>query len=210
MLLPFRIEVPLLGRVTFAADGSPFELWRYSDATIAAWQPRRAQGITRADVRLSTKVLLWNEATLRPATAVRVTLKTATGEDLYTRRFLDAPAYQFDALHRWHWLAGRTRIELWLLLGFLAWQQGAVGQNDAFAWAGTALAAWPLVAVRLEGRGYFGWQRGDAPVTVATQLDLTVLPQLSAVIHVSRTFRDPPSLEVTIGFRFQVPNSAGP
>ena len=205
MLVPFRVEVGLFKRVAFAADGSPFELWQYSPETNAAWVPRRSKGITRADVRLSTKVLLWNEATFRPATALRVTLKTATGEDLYTRRFLDAPAYQFDLLNAWHWTVGHTRLEAWAAVGFLAWQQGAVGQNDAVTLAGTFVARWPLLAVRLEARGYAGWQRLDAPITLATVLELRLSETVDVLVNASRTFRDPPSLDVGAAVRIRIP-----
>lgn len=205
MLVPFRVELGLFKRVAFAVDGSPFELWQYSPETNAAWVPRRSRGITRADVRLSTKVLLWNEATVRPATAVRVMLKTATGEDLYTRRFLDAPAYQFDLLNAWHWNPGTTRLEAWAAVGFLAWQQGAVGQNDAVTLAGTFVARWPLLAVRLELRGYAGWQRLDAPVTLATVLELRLTEGVDVLLNASRTFRDPPSLDVGAAVRVRLP-----
>jgi hypothetical protein len=205
MLVPFRLEVPVGRRVAFAADGSPFELFRYSDPTREAWAPRRSQGITRADVRLSTKVLLWEASGLRPATAVRATLKTATGEDLFTRRFLDAPAYQFDALASWRWGCGQTRLEAWLLLGFLAWQQGAIGQNDALAWAGTLVARWPLWAVRVEGRGYLGWQRFDRPVVLATQVEATLTSVVDVLVHGSRGFVDPPLVEVGAAVRVKLP-----
>ncbi|MDX2013586.1 MAG: hypothetical protein SFW67_25560 [Myxococcaceae bacterium] len=205
MLVPFRVEVPVGPRVAVAAEGSPFELFRYSAQTNEAWAPRRSQGITRGDVRLSTKVLLWSEAGPRPVTAVRVTLKTATGEDLFTRRFLDAPAYQFDALASWHRTVGQTRLEAWLLVGFLAWQQGAVGQNDALAWAGTLVARWPLWAVRVEGRGFVGWQRGDKPVVLATQLEATLTPLVDVLVHASRGFVDPPLVEVGAAVRVRVP-----
>ncbi|MBE2252906.1 MAG: hypothetical protein IAE78_25460 [Myxococcus sp.] len=205
MLVPFRAEVGLFRRVAFAADGSPFELWQYSPETNAAWAPKRSKGITRADVRLATKVLLWSESFLRPASAVRVTLKTATGEDLFTRRFLDAPAYQLDLLNAWHWLFGRTRLELWASAGFLAWQQGAIGQNDAVTYAATVLARWPFVAARLELRGYAGWLRFDAPITLATTVELTLSPHVEVVLNASRTFRDPPFVEVGAAVRVRAP-----
>jgi hypothetical protein len=205
MLVPFRIELGLFKRVAFAADGSPFELWQYSPETVAAWTPRRSKGITRADVRLSTKVLLWHEAAVRPATAVRVTLKTATGEDLFTRRFLDAPAYQFDALNAWHWNLGLTRLEVWATFGFLAWQQGAAGQNDAVTFGGTLVARRPLFAVRIEGRGYAGWQRLDAPFTLSSLLEVRLTESVEMLVNVARTFRDPPSLDVGAALRIRIP-----
>ncbi|MDP3503759.1 MAG: hypothetical protein Q8S33_25710 [Myxococcales bacterium] len=206
MLVPFRVEVGLFKRVAFAVFGSPFELWQYSPETNAAWVPRRSRGITRADVLLSTKVLLWNEASFRPASALRVTLKTATGEDLYTRRFLDAPAYQFDLLNAWHWNIGVTRLEAWAAVGFLAWQQGAVGQNDAVTLAGTLVARWALVNVRLELRGYAGWQRMDSPITLATVLELRLTESVDVLVNASRTFRDPPFLDVGAAVRIRIPN----
>ncbi len=204
MLVPFRAGLGLVERVQFWAEGSPFELWQYSPETNGAWTPKRSKGITRADVRLATKVLLFPEAGLRPATAVRVTLKTATGEDLSTRRFLDAPAYQLDAIAGWHWLLGTIRLEAWATVGFLAWQQGAIGQNDAFAYAATVQAKWPFVSVRLELRGYAGWIHDDKPVTVAAQGELLISPAFSLVLHGSRTFFDAPSVEVGLAAKVRL------
>lgn len=204
MLVPFRVSIGLFERVQFSADGSPFELWRYSPETNAAWAPKRSKGITRADVRLATKVLLFSESGLRPATAARVTLKTATGEDLFTRRFLDAPAYQLDAIAAWHWLLGTTRLEAWATVGFLAWQQGAIGQNDAFAYAATVEARWPFVSARLEVRGYAGWIHDDKPVTLAGQAEVRLTPALSLVVSAARTFQDPPTLDLGVAAKLRL------
>lgn len=205
MVVPFRLELGLYERIAFWAEGSPFELWQYSPETYAAWQPKRSKGITRADVRLGTRVRLWNDSGLRPASAVRVVLKTATGEDLYTRRFLDAPAYQFDLINAWHWLLGSTRLEARLAVGFLAWQQGAVGQNDAFALAGAVLARWAHISLWLEVRGYAGWLRNDTPVVASAQAEFELTPMLEVLLGVSRTFKDPPTFEVSTSLRVRLP-----
>lgn len=206
MLLPFRVELGLHQRVAFWAEGSPFELFQYSPETYAAWQPRRSKGITRADVRLGTRVRLWSGAGLLPTSAVRVVLKTATGEDLYTRRFLDAPAYQLDLTNAWRWhLPGATRLEAWATVGFLAWQQGAAGQNDAFTWAVTAVARAEPVAISFEARGYVGWIRNDAPITFALSTQATLTPHLDLVVGLAHTVRDPPSLDVLLALRVRVP-----
>ncbi|MER2567112.1 MAG: hypothetical protein ABTQ32_40670 [Myxococcaceae bacterium] len=205
MLVPFRLELGLYERIAFWAEGSPFELWQYSPETYAAWQPKRSKGITRADVRLGTRVRLWSDSGFRPASAVRVVLKTATGEDLFTRRFLDAPAYQFDLLNAWHWLLGSTRLEARLAVGFLAWQQGAAGQNDAVALAGAVLARWAQVSVWLELRGYAGWLRNDTPVVASAQADFELTPMVDVLLGVSRTFRDPPTFEVSTSLRVRLP-----
>lgn len=205
MVVPFRLELGLYERIAFWAEGSPFELWQYSPETYAAWQPKRSKGITRADVRLGTRVRLWSDSGFRPASAVRVVLKTATGEDLYTRRFLDAPAYQFDLINAWHWLLGSTRLEARLAVGFLAWQQGAVGQNDAVALAGAVLARWAHVALWLEVRGYAGWLRNDTPVLASAQAEFELTPMIDVLLGVSRTFRDPPTFEVSTSLRVRLP-----
>lgn len=207
MTLPFRVEVGLLQRVAFWAEGSPFELWRYSPETYAAWQPKRSKGITRADVRLGTKVRLWRGGGLLPTSTVRVVLKTATGEDLFTRRFLDAPAYQFDLINGWRWhLPGATRLEAWATVGFLAWQQGAAGQNDALTWAATVLARAAPMAIGLELRGYVGWLRNDAPVTFALTTQVTLTPMVDLVVQLSRTFKDPPALDLGLHVRVRLPS----
>lgn len=204
MLVPFRLEFGLFRRVSFSADGSPFEIYSYSPESRAAWAPSRPEGVTRGDVRLATKVLLFSDDGWRPATAVRVTLKTATGEDLHTRRFIDAPAYQFDALAAWRLRFGAMHLEAWLLVGFFAWQQGAAGQNDAVTWAGTVSARWPLVVTRLEGRGYVGWLRDDKPVALSGAVELSLTPVLDVIISATRTFRDPATFELAAALRFTV------
>lgn len=206
MLVPFRVELGLYQRIAFWAEGSPFELFQYSPETDAAWQPRRSKGITRADVRLGTRVRLWSGAGPVPTSAVRVVLKTATGEDLYTRRFLDAPAYQLDWTNAWRWhLPGATRLEAWATLGFLAWQQGAVGQNDAFTWAATVVARAEPVAFSLEARGYVGWIRNDAPVTFALVTRVALTEHFDVLLSGAHTVRDPPSLDVQVALRLRVP-----
>lgn len=208
MLVPFRVELGLYRRVAFWAEGSPFELFQYSPETSAAWQPRRSKGITRADVRLGTRVRLWNGGGLVPTSAVRVVLKTATGEDLYTRRFLDAPAYQLDLTNGWRWLLpGATRLEAWATVGFLAWQQGAAGQNDAFTWAATVVTRAEPVVISLEARGYVGWIRNDAPVTFAAATRLGLTAHLDLLVSLAHTVKDPPSLDAQVALRVRLPTT---
>lgn len=205
MLTPFRLSVGLARRVAFSADGAPFEVFDYSSQTQQAWQPHGSSGVTRADVRLATKVLLFDEHHLRPAAALRVTLKTATGEDLGNRRFIDAPAYQFDLIAGWHWSFGTSRLEAWLSVGFFAWQQGAAGQNDAVTWAATVLLRRALWSVRAETRGYKGWLQADLPIVLAATFDVVLVPQLEAFVGPTWTVRDPPSLGLSAGVRVRWP-----
>lgn len=202
---PFRLEYPFARRVSLEVFGAPFEVYSYSAPTVAAWAPSHANGVTRADVSIGTRVAIFNGSGWFPAVGLRVLLKTATGEDLANRRFLDAPAYQFDLLVAEKFPLRRGALEAAVAVGFFCWQQGAAGQNDAFAWA--LRGSWQdgRFAARTELRSYRGWQRGDAPVVLAVSADFQALPWLQLYAGTSWTVVDPAGWDLRAGFRVSGP-----
>jgi hypothetical protein len=204
----FRFAVPVGRHVSLAFDGAPFEFWQYSAETNALWQPKRSKGMCRADVSVVTKVWFLEQQGFLPDAAVRVSLKTATGEDLHTRRYLDAPAYQFDLLASWTHAVGDWVLEGWLLGGFLSWQQGQSGQNDALYGDATFVARLAALSLLAELRGYRGWEGHDRPAIAMVGAEAALTPRWSLTLSVARTFVDPPTLDVRLGVRFQLP--AGP
>lgn len=208
MLATFRLELPIARRVAIISEGAGFELFQYSPETRALWSPRRSKGITPADVLGGFKMLVMHDKGARPAVAFRFITKTATGERLNTRRFTDMPAYLVSLIAGWRTLVGTVRGEAWLHVGFYSWQQGQAGQNDALALGGTVAARWPHVSAVVDLRGYAGWQRFDAPVTLAAQVELQLFPAFDVVLGASRTFQDPPSFELRATARLRLPMAA--
>lgn len=200
--LPFRLEVPFVGRVAVWADGSPFELYRYSPETVKAWAPSHTDGGTRADVTIGMRVLITEGNHWLPAIGLRLLVKTATGEDLFNRRFIDAPAYQFDLLLGRRFELSMARLELALNVGFLAWQQGEAGQNDAFAASLRAKWVQGAFTAKLELRGYAGWEKNDTPFVMAVGGEWALGPGVSVWATLAQSFLDPVSTDLRAGLRF--------
>jgi len=203
--VPFRFEYPFVKRASLWLEGSPFEAFTYTRATQLAWSPNRPAGVTRGDISFGSRFLVYSGTGWFPAIGVRVLVKTATGENLANRRFLDAPAYQLDFLfgERLEVLGGE--LELAVCLGFLAWQQGEAGQNDAFAGSGRARWEWGRLAARVEVRGYSGWQHNDRPLVGLVGLEWRFTEALQVEASATRSFRDPPGLDFRIGVKLSGP-----
>lgn len=208
MLATFRLELPIANRVSIITEGAGFELFQYSRETYAAWQPRRSKGITPANVLGGFKLLIMRDRGARPALAFRFITTTATGEKLNTRRFTDMPAYLLSLITGWKRLIGMVRTEAWVHVGFFSWQQGQAGQNDALAYGASLSARWPHVTALLDFRGYIGWQRFDAPVSLAARTEFQLFPAFDVIVSAGTTFRDPPSFEVTVSGRVRLPMAA--
>ena len=205
MTTPFRLEYPFARRVLIEVFGEPFEVFSYSAQTQSAWSPSRANGITRADVSVGTRVALFNGSGWIPAVGLRVLLKTATGENLANRRFLDAPAYQFDLLVAEKFPLRRGALEAAVVGGFFCWQQGEVGQNDAWEFALRGSWEYGRFAARTELRGYRGWQHADAPVVLALRGEFQATPWLQLYAGTSWTVVDPAGWDVRFGLRVSGP-----
>jgi hypothetical protein len=211
--MPFRLEYPFVKRAVLWVEGSPFEGYQYSTPTQRFWAPTRDAGVTPADISFGSRFLVFPGRGWIPAIGVRVLVKTATGENLGNRRFLDAPAYQMDLLlgHRLGRAGGRFgQLELVVCLGFLSWQQGSVGQNDAFAAAGRIRWDLERAAAQLEVRGYVGWQANDRPVEANLGLEWKVAEPLQLLVSVTERVRDPVGVEVRLGVRVSGPTARRP
>jgi len=200
--IPFHLEVPFVGRFAFWADGSPLELYQYSRESVRAWAPAHTDGGTRADVTIGARMLVSKGNEWVPEVGLRILVKTATGEDLTTRRFLDAPAYQFDLLLGRRIELSLGRLELALCIGFLAWQQGGVGQNDALAGSGRVSWVRDALTLRLELRGYAGWESLDKPLVLSAGAEWALHPGVSLWGAVAQGFSDPVLTDVRFGLRF--------
>jgi len=160
-----RVRVPLFTRWANLSVWMPvYEWYRQADGT----------GSGAGDVYISTDIqILHNEwfhsgkTQFIPQMAVRVGVKTASGEQFSRARHYDSPGYFFDLT------MGQT-IPIWQVelrfagsVGFLCWQTANARQNDAVMYGLQARLAHPYFSFLAEWGGYVGWERyGDAPMVV--------------------------------------------
>lgn len=206
-LLPFRLEAAFGQRASLLVEGSPLELWAVSPSTQQSWDTPLSSGVSQADVRIEAKFFVWGGNRYLPAFTVRALTKTTTGKNRSNRRFLDAPGYLFDLLMGKRFtLTRQLGLEVWLNVGFLAWQQAQFGQNDAPAFSASASLTTPAgAALRLELRGYAGWQQHDKPFVIALIGEHPVKKGLSVGVGLSQSVSDPVSTELRATLKWSQP-----
>lgn len=206
LILPFRVEVPFFGRASLIIEGQPFEWWLASAETREKWQPSTWNGVSKADIRIGAKFLVFNGARRWPSATLRAMTKTTTGKSFFDHRFINAPGYLFDLLisHRFV-LPRQWAIDVIFNGGFLAWQQGAFGQNDAPSFSLGARGVRPEFTLTTELRTYWGYQNYDKPLLLALRIDVPISRWLTAYIGVNLGLRDPVYLDGRIGVTFGLP-----
>ncbi len=206
LILPFRVEVPFARRAALLVEGQPFEWWLASAETREVWQPSTWNGLSKADIRIGAKFLLFNGARRWPSVGLRALTKTTTGKDFFDHRFINAPGYLFDLLVSQRFgLPRNWAIDAIGNAGFLAWQQGAFGQNDAPSLSLGVRAVRPEFTLSLEGRAYWGYQNFDKPLLVSLRVELPFSQWFSAYLSMNSGLRDPVYLDVRTGLRFGLP-----
>lgn len=203
----FRLEAPFGKWVTLVSEGIPMEWWSVGDRTARAWDLSQRSGLSKGDLRFGVKVLAVDGGDRFPSLAIRQNTKTTTGKNYYNRRFTNAPAYLLDGIfgHRFVF-PDVGRIELWATIGFLAWQQGANGQNDALTWSGTVAFRWKNEGhVRAEFRGYTGWQKGSTPRVVSVGGEWPFTEHVGAYATANVGLLDAPALDAHLGLALRLP-----
>jgi hypothetical protein len=203
-----RLTVPFREIAALEVDATPIEFWRTSAATQQRLQALdRADG-TPGDVRFGARFLLLRERR-RPALGLRLTVKSATGKGLASRRFTNAPGYEIDVLlGKDMGTLGAARLRALARVGFLSWQYAQNTQDDAVAYGGVLRATGPSgVALELDWRGYAGWRVADSPSVLGLGAIVPVRGgELRAAVNAGIS-SDAPPLELRLGFvgRFEVP-----
>jgi hypothetical protein len=198
LTFPFRVDYAFAQRVSLFVEGSPVEAWT---RTLP-----RSQGVTKGDLRVGARFLFYEGDEWLPGIALRAVTKTTTGKGVEDRRFINAPGYLFDLIAGKRFKVSESlQLEGWLAAGFFAWQQAGFGQNDAFSWSATALAHLPSGSLRLEARGYQGWQTHDKPLVLSAGVELPLFGQNSFLATLNYGVRDPVLMEVRVGVRLAPP-----
>jgi hypothetical protein len=204
----FRLLVPFLGAAALELSGTPLEVWSVTPATRERFGGRSLSGVSKGDVAFGARFALLREAPRRPALTLRLLTKATTGKGLADRRFTDAPAYAIG------FLAAKTafeatggavrRVRLLAKLGLLAWSQEQGLQDDALDYGLAADTRFRTATeVRLEWRGYQGYQVNDKPMLVAVRVLQPVAARAGVFAGVNRGVRsDAPAWEVRAGVTF--------
>jgi len=202
-----HVDVPLFNRAVLFVDYMPIEFWRVSVDTQKNWQLSHTQGLQTADLRFGGKYLIYNGKEQYPSLAIQFLTKTTTGKGYLNRRFTNAPAYQIDVVIGYPKIYRQIhRFEFLCALGFLAWQQGANGQNDAPTWMlGITWQYNKKTTLRLDSRGYVGWQQHDKPVLIAASLNLHLVSILALQINLNMGIQDAALLDARLALEFRLP-----
>lgn len=203
----YLIEGPLGRWASMLAEGRPVEFWSVTQATREAWGIGRDRGTEKGDISFGVKFLLFDGHRKWPSFVLRNMTKTTTGKGYAERRHINSPAYQLDGLISWPFAeAAGAKLEGWISAGFLAWQQGADGQNDAFTWSATMVARWPGASlVKLEARGFDGWQKHDQPFVLAATAEWAVHRRVSLYTTANVGLRDAPQIDAHLGVVLRLP-----
>lgn len=165
-----RLQVPLFTRFASVNVWMPVQEWYNWPVT----------GHGTGDVYVSTDIQLLSGCFSRfrdtrlehmiPDVALRVGLKTASGEQSEQFRHFDSPGYWFDLSGGYSFYVRDWEMRLSGTVGFLCWQTTTARQNDALYYGLNAEVRHTYVGLRLGWQGYNGWETGDKPMTVQARL----------------------------------------
>ncbi len=209
-LIPYgELVVPFRGIAAIDIEAVPAEFWRISAETQRRLGSEDRHGKTPGDMRFGARFVLFPEEGARPAAGIRFETKTTTGKGFNDRRFTDAPAYVLDALFGkdlFGSVDAPSRLRLLAKIGFMAWEQGSDGQDDAVDLGATLrLLGKTGSGIDLEWRGYFGYEQGDKPqiLGITARYSMGIADW---VMTVNRGLSsDAPPWEMRIGIVFHAP-----
>lgn len=174
-----KLYIPLVKNLV-AVEGYlvPIEHYKMTEATRDERRARDFSGEGRAagDIYLGTIIQFLKEKNKRPAMALSINLKTASGRGFENARNTDSPGYYFD-------VSGSKGIDLkanflkkiriYAMAGFYVWQtnRAALFQDDAILYGGGFDLAGNQWTLSNEIGGYSGYfDKGDQPMVYRLHL----------------------------------------
>jgi hypothetical protein len=207
----FHVLVPFRQIAALEVEGAPFEVWRISPETRAASGARRLSGVSSGDVSFGARFGLLEERGRRPALTLRLLTKSTTGKGLENLRFTDGPAYAVQTLaaktvHRGEGAVRAVRVLA--KLGFLAWSQDQGLQDDALDYGAAVDTVFRRgTELRVELRGYQGYQSYDKPMLASVRVLQPVARRAGLTLAVNRGLRsDAPEWELQAGLLLSLKN----
>lgn len=172
--LSIKAEVPLLSeKVSLSIWTILPETYKVTPELAALRNMKQTEGTAVGDIYLQTKFLILEEKVFLPKVLGRISLKTASGNNMVNRRFFDTPGYFFDLEILKNIYQNKTEdleISTVLNLGFLSWETSNSIQNDAPWYSCNLLISKDNISLENSLSGYYGWMSikkptyGDRPL----------------------------------------------
>lgn len=170
--LTLDLFTPLFSnRVGIAFYWVPLEHFDFTDAVRDERSARRlvGEGLTTGDVHISTLIQLLAPRGRGVEALLRISLRTASGNDLGATRYTDSPGYSFDLTFGQDFQInnGRSVLRPYFMGGFYVWQTYTVQtlQNDAISFAAGLEWRLPKWTLNAGFGGYAGYlDNGDRPL----------------------------------------------
>ena len=114
----------------------PFEMYKYDEfiRKQRSSTDYNGQGVASGDLYIGTHIQVIENHIVLPDILLTINIKTASGNQYGAARFSDAPGYYFDlSFGKSIELSQETKLRLYAMLGFYAWQTNLPDhfQNDA-------------------------------------------------------------------------------
>lgn len=207
----FRLMIPFRQLAALEFDGMPIEAWQTTQDTQLAYGAQNRSGVSKGDIRFGARFYVFRETEKIPAFGVRFMTKSTTGKDFEDHRHTNAPAYYLDALAAKTLLENRgfiRRLRVMAQAGFLAWQQGSNGQDDAVTFGAAVETIFQnKLALKTGVSGYAGWEKQDKPVLANLEVSYPI-PHVRFLLGVDLGItKDAPAVQARIGveFNFEIP-----
>jgi len=168
-----RSYFPVAGRIAIEFWGVAVEY--YSMDTSLRYERRtfflQGEGFAIGDVNFATTVQIFKDHEVLPDMALRVNLRTASGNGLQAVRFTDAPGYHIDLSFGKNVM--NDKLRLYGMVGMYVWQTNLIKypQNDAFLYGFGADVYFNKLTWRNNLGGYAGYiGNGDDPVVFRSSI----------------------------------------
>lgn len=216
-----ELHVPLFTRRATLSVWMPVvETFRLTDESIAhsSVTDTTYHGTEVGDVYISTDILLLEERKICPDIALRIGIKTASGDGYRQARFFDSPAYWFDASFGKQFTFGTVypmTLRAAVSAGFLCWQTDHKRQNDAVMYAARLKFSTRHFSLSETYGGYHGWEHdGDSPMVLNTDIEVFIPLKkqqpychdaMAITLHYGYGIRDYPYHALQAGIVYRLP-----
>ncbi len=207
-----RVEIPFSTlsslEITYLA-----EKWNLNDDGMAHYFPSKRSGFNMGDIVGTYKYRLLKEGPKQPSMALHASLKTASG-NFDDRRFTDSSGYSVDVLIAkdiLHATGALRTIRVLGEAGFMAWDDGAHSQNDAYRYGMAARFEFQGNAnITFGYHGYTGWRHnGDNPSTFYIEAHTNITKNLGAFAALDLGLKSAASPStLSGGLRYLIPRIA--
>ena len=215
--LALDVFTPLFSnRVALALSWVPYERYHFTETIRNERLARNftGEGNTIGDIYIATLIQLLPPGKKGFEAMLRITLKTASGDDLGSARYTDSAGYSFDLSFGKDFPLnqGSSALRPYLMGGFYVWQTFDIQnlQNDAISFAAGLEWRSPKWIVNAGFGGYSGYQNnGDQPLVSRLSLMTNRSGRLQYQVGWQHGWRDFGYSSFSFGGRYSFSKGAG-